>query len=543
MDTILRRRISHIPTRLTYWYDPKTCQIILPDKTVHKTSESLRLVPLMNFIERHTRTNYEGTNEVNLYVSAGSHRIYKPDPYWFVIRDGWQKLKFWYGKLHGEYERNGFNVWMYGTGIWFGDEQDLIAMYNAYHKLEEGIRRYFRRSEFVLLSTPAVTGMDLLESSLSPHTKYDILPEYLRDLINQNLGQSRNEHFTPKVEVLENGVYAIDGFFMYASCVSNLPTGPYTHDNVNDIELEPTSGGFPYPKYPGFYRVTFTVPEGWNKVGLLKAPPRPERANDESYYPNEPGQTFTNWTSGSELALAKSQGWHFTIHERIIWPETRAKGQQDPLANFRKTLVLMRKDALKMEDTKQGKLLAAAIRNIFLHTIGSFHRVYRYEEITTPRNEYRYTDFSQRADNKSRHMTMDGYKWYRKLELPEYRIKFCHPEWSATVWARARTRITALALQIPYNNIIGIRTDGIWVAITPDFVMPDRVQYKKPYEYRPGEFRVKDHIKKEHIEKPIEWPKTNDEFIDFIQSRNLELEKLGKFVEDDDTFDDQDEEI
>ncbi len=532
---ILKQHMTRITKRPTYWYDHDTGQIVLPDGTPDKTSEPLKLVPLMNFIESLTKANYEGTSEVSLFVKAGTINNYKPDRYWFHIGCDWQELDFHYDNLGGSYERNGFKVWMQGTSIWFGDEQDIAAMRDAYYQLENNIGRYFRYPHYTILSTPAATGRGLLEFSLPDGEEYETLPRDLQELISKNFGQSRDEYMyirdeyvESKREILEDGIYVLDGSYMYASCLSHLPVGMYIHDTKDEIELNPTKYGFSMPKYPGLYRVTFTVPEWWSHIGLLKAPPR--HKHDKSYYPNTPGQTFTNWVTGNELALAKSEGWHVVIHERIIWPDTEK--HPDVFEKWRNTLIFLRNDAIKLGTLgiHQGDLMKDAIRNILIHTVGILNSYYDHKEEKTPIEEVGAIDMSLLNDNKPPYMievyeedsedTNVFYVWSKKVEPPERKRKYYHPEWATTIWGRARTRITAFTLTIPYDDIIGIRTDCVWSASNSD-----RVQGEKQL-YRAGEFREKDRIK-----GPCPRPQSKELFLNLIDDRIKEARNKKRKVQ------------
>ncbi len=256
---------------------------------------------------------------------------------------------------------------------------------------------------------------------------------------------------------------------------------------------------------PGFYRVTARVPDSWHHIGLLKAPGG-EVIDETGHYPNTPGNTFTNWTTADELALAIDNGWYIKIHERIVWPHP----DTDPLATWRKNLVELRSEV-------DDPLLQAAIRSVVLHTIGSFHRPYTYEEKMALRSQISPDQIPRGSQILVSHPR--ELRWIEKVPLSSAdRQKFVHPEWSATVWGRARRRLAEFALQLPYEDVVCLMTDCVWSAILPDWIpIEDNV--------KPGVFRLKD-----HISDPWEWP---------IDSASMRAAAIGRNRNNREKFDEE----
>ncbi len=84
------------------------------------------------------------------------------------------------------------------------------------------------------------------------------------------------------------------------------------------------------------------------------------------------------------------------------------------------------------------------------------------------------------------------------------------------------------ALQISYDDIVSIRTDGVRSAS-----VPEGVQWKTEWN-EPGEFVVKD-----HIQGPWLWPVDGSAMLDYVQWYNRshdnsdEVVPLESFIEDD----------
>jgi hypothetical protein len=198
------------------------------------------------------------------------------------------------------------------------------------------------------------------------------------------------------------------------------------------------------------------------------------------------------------LALAIDKGWHITIHERIIFPHP----DTDPLATWRKNLVELR---LGVNDP----LLEAAIRSIVLHTIGSFHQYMIFEERHTPRGQLLPASFPKGSLYKLLVSTPRENVWMEAIPLEGVnRQKFIHPEWSATVWGRARRRLAEFALRLPYEDIVCLMTDCVWCASLPDWLAAEDTG-------KPGIFREKD-----RIPGAWQWPRSSGEMRSEAINRN-----------------------
>jgi hypothetical protein len=511
-----RRHPYKYQERPTYWYSPISNIVILPDGTKRSVPTGTKLIPLLDQIASYTTKKYS-KQVATLYIVAGKTR--KPRPLqqeWFDIpcANGlealqWKRTLYFWGSLQAKYERDGFTVHIYGTGNYFGDERDLEAMYEAFNALEPKLERKFNAEGYKLLGdTPAQTGKELLLISL-PESKPDKKIQYPHligkpaEIVYHNLRyQGRVETLPQKREKLENGVYIPDARFMYASCLSHPPVGPVYHDKQNEFLGVRTKAGKWYPACPGFYNVTVQVPDNWHHIGLIKSGKSKSPVDDRGYYPNDPGVVFTNWVTAAEVTLLLNNDWPFHINERIIWPETEKT--TDPLAvwlrqlrNFRAEIEQKLKehgDNCHCPHCKVLKLHKDMIRDIVIKSTGSFHQYMTYEKRFTPRipGEKLHLPVTPHEIIRS---NAKGIEWVEAIPLSEYRRKWMHPEWSATAWGRARTRVTAFALRQPYEDVVAILTDCIVCASKPDWLESEDTG-------DPGCFREKG-----YIEGPLYWPK------------------------------------
>lgn len=530
-----KRPLPDIPT---FWYDYDNGRIIFPDhRDFHKHTEkqverNMPLDSLFSGIQR--RTNYDDptVKRIRLFIRAGTHVENQP------VRDYFRRVKEWKlipgsfkpDAIHATYSHNGFKVYLYSTGKYFDDEKNLRAIHDAYYTLQSQLDDKFQYPNYTLAATPSGTGRKLLEVSL-PDPKgvpvdYARLPDDILRIVYKNCCyQNRIEHFPPKQTVLEDGPSIIDGAWEYAGCLFNLPTGKPEHDFKDEIETYFSERyGRIAPKYPGFYRVTFTVPDRWSFIGLLKAPPC--RRDDHSYYPNKPGETFMNWTTADELVLAFAYGWKIVIHERIYFPHL----QTDPFYNWLRAFIDLRKKASLGKSTHDpliDKLLKAAYRNIVLHTIGSLKQSYTtvdHFDLT----EEQYHNLLGYIVKDYPPDTPDRFSCKEEVVLPRDRQIFVHPEWTAAVWGKARAWLAecALKLQLEGIDILSLRTDAIWCTGAPDWI-PEKEAWNNP-----GDFVRKDHI-------PGRWtcPRTSGEWRRCVIGYNLHHGNPSENIPFDDDYD------
>jgi hypothetical protein len=300
-----------------------------------------------------------------------------------------------------------------------------------------------------LASTPARTGIDLLKRKLPVNAKYHNLPPDIETIIMTQFSQARVELFDHGKDTVAH-VYSYDGRWMYASCYRNVPVGEVLHDTVDEY----------LPYVPGFYRVEVTVPANWHHIGLLPTK-NPNPKEKHSVYPNIPGTSFHSWCSYRELKLAMEHEWDIRILERILWPESNAKGVQgkDPLRYWGDTLVEIREKAIQGFKEPIRSMLRDALRHLLLDSVGALHRGKQTIDVYTDSEEDLY-DMGYVPENE----LADGtYHARVQKELTDFQKQQFMPHWTLDIWCKAKEKVTREALKVPYENLMTIRTDGIWV--------------------------------------------------------------------------------
>jgi len=405
-------------------------------------------------------------------------------------------VKAWYRVNAGSIQIGEKEFDIHPIGRWFNvpDGTYLSDVILAMEKMRELLEKHFqpievtkgKREEYPveMLSTPARTGIDLLRRKLPYGSKYQNLPTEIEHIIMSEFSQARIELFDHEQEQIEH-TYLYDGRWMYASCLRNVPIGEIIHDQ-EDKYLEYIAG---------FYRVEVTVPENWHHIGLL--PLKNPQAGKGSLYPNQPGESFVSWCSDKELALAIKHGWQYKVLERILWPQTQAKGVpgRDPLRHWGETLVKLGELADGHKEPFRS-MLKQGFRSILLFTIGMLHRSQKgskrgvdgYAESLADMPDGEFTIEDILPDSSVHYSTRE--------ELTGYQLDQFLPHWPLYIWCQAKRKVTEKALEVPYEQLLAIRTDGIWTTCRMPFEDTGKI----------GCFREKELI----CTGPFEWPCSND---------------------------------
>ena len=367
---------------------------------------------------------------------------------------------------------------IYRAAAWFGDRVCTPPQARrALLAVADSLGRHFGHTGPVeLLATPARTALELWKET-ARGTEYPALSDELQRLIKATSGQGRIELCTlPKVETVSQFVY-LDARFAYAASLQNLPCGEPVHDELPNFER--------YAR--GRYRVCFTVPPGWNHVGLFMVK---SDGAEKWEFPAVPGFTGETWAGASEVALALDRGWRVEVKERLLFPQAagRAGDKKGPLDTWGARLTAAYQEA----DTDGDLLVKAALRSLLLFGIGSFARGDRPRRVVVPKAEVH----TLPEDNPTIRRTARGdFEFWEREALPASARRYAHPEWAADIWARVRTRMLYYpkkqgrgevvaawgALCVPRADVLAIRTDALYLAYNPGF----------PDDGRPGSLRVK----------------------------------------------------
>lgn len=389
-----------------------------------------------------------------------------------------------------QHEGSRLVVEVHRAASWFGEtlaKPPVLA--DAWRVLNDAIGNAFPGG--LLLATPSTTGRDLWRRTIGPKQSWPVLSGELRELLASTAGQGRIELVDAPDSAAEvPGFTYYDGRLMYAALTWGMPVGePTLHRaaplaSLTDEEAERLLAG------RGRWRVTARVPHGWGRVGLLMAPD----GAGGWHYPREWGQTFTTWADGSEVLLARRWGWQIATHQGITWREGK------PLNAWRDRLVRLWEWAHDAAQPDVGgelaQLVADAVRRMLLFGIGAFAARGHASTHTAPADQP-----GRVPEGVPVRVVGDQLVWQQPGELGEWSAAMAHPEWAACIWARARVRLLDApgpagtervgALHVPAPDVIGFRTDALYLAHDPEW----------PDDGAVGRFRVKG-----RLHQPVPWP-------------------------------------
>lgn len=311
-----------------------------------------------------------------------------------------------------------------------------------------------------LLSSPVTTGRDLWRRTLSRSASYPVLSEEVRQLVHATSPQHRRELLCPVVTELPGFAY-LDARLAYAAVSWGLPVGPgewvsYTRDPVDITAL--CAGR-------GRYRVRTQVPDYWAHVGILPC----ADTGGAWEWPSEPGRKFETWADACELQLALRYGWPIEIIEGFRMAEGK------PLNTFTDKITRAISQVERSHVGPVGAALRSALRAMYVGLIGGFaqrsHDVWKSAAITdgTPLPAPAGSTIKRSADGRTAF-------WIERHDRVD--LSFAHPEWAATIWARARCRLLDSpepapgygrigALNLPRESVIAFSADALYLDHDP----------------------------------------------------------------------------
>lgn len=333
------------------------------------------------------------------------------------------------------------------AAAWFGEggySPELAEQ--VWHWLESAIVREFRDDGARLLLTPATTGRDLLARSIPAGDGWPVMSADVQDVVRHTAGQGRmevmpNPHegtFPGRLTVL----HEYDARMAYVSLMRELPIGDPEHlTNTAHAWAEQ------HPYNEGRYRVTWKAPAGWRHPGIL--PAHGDMSDGPDWVWPLAGE---GWCGGAELFTAWGAGWDVDVAEGYVWAR-----RGDPFRAWRDRLlrILAASDELPGQEPR---MVRNAVRAIILHTIGAIHGA-----------PHKTSEYGDSPPDNARHVRLlrDGRFAWETLSRPAW-PEMVHPEWSATIWGRARARLLrshngrAGALTVKPAELVAFRTDAVY---------------------------------------------------------------------------------
>jgi hypothetical protein len=493
---VLKRRLSRHSQRRVAFYAPDSATLALDGANAGRvqllTLDGYSASDLLGFCASLPERERPRT----VFLCGGDSAATTPPVSWWrePLGLGWT-LARWHNaadRRTGVYSRDGVTLDLRMAAPWFdasGAALDPACCLVAWRQLLRDLRGAFGDLT-TLLTTPAMTGMELLEASFPQGLQVATLPGELRELLAEITTQGRRELFSPFTRTISD-LYEVDARWMYAACLHHLPVGRSVQDRDHEY------AGFT----PGFYLVDAQVPGNWGHIGLL---PDLETLHGPSgvRYPRRPRQWMQSWCTGAELDLARRSGWRTTIQQRILWPETHQR--PDVTKQWIGRLRSLR-EAQLTAGTPTAPLLASAYRHLVIDPVGRWFSRETEEHGMLPLER-----IGELPPDAVPHIEQVGAQamvlWSRETPLSAEWLRYAHPEWAAMVWGRARARLATQAMNYPLGSLVALRTDGIWTTANPyDLAVNDD-------DTRPGAWRVKS-----YLAGPQPWPTSEAQFVSLMR--------------------------
>lgn len=331
------------------------------------------------------------------------------------------------------------------AALWFGTDATPEECTTSWGWLQEAIRHEWRDRFATLHGTPATTGRDLFARSLG-FDEWPVMSKEAQTIVRRTGGQGRMEMFRGSGRLTQ--LHEYDARMAYVGLMDNLPVGE--PDALGAAQAASYQVANPYRE--GRYYVQWTAPRDWRHPGILPAHTDGDSAGPAWHWPAK-GE---GWCSGVELFTALQAGWNVQVRGGIVWP-----AQGSPLRTWRSRLlrILAQSEALP---AREHQLVRRAVRAILLHTVGTFHGAARKVTRTGTADDI--------PDNAGGvRMLPDGRFTWWEWQWPAW-AEMVHPEWSVTIWGRARARLllghrgSTGMLTVDPAQLVAARTDAVYTS-------------------------------------------------------------------------------
>lgn len=335
------------------------------------------------------------------------------------------------------------------AGHWFGDDTYTCAQAaSMWARLEQLLQAEWRDDGVSLLMTPATTGRDLWARTI-PAGGWPVMSPSTQVIVRASSGQGRMETFRHRESPARlRQVYEYDARMCYVALMHSLPVGE--PELLTGAEAAGWYQAHPYAE--ARYQVTWQAPAGWDRPGIL--PAHAEGTERDWCWPMRSDRP--SWCSGAELFVAERHGWQVQHHGALVW-----HAQAGVLDTWRERLLRVLAVTQRYPEPFAG-MMRTALRGLLLHTLGSFHGAPHPVTATGSLDDVP-------EDAQGVRALPDGRFTWRTVQAPKW-AEMVHPEWSATVWGRARARLlyghrgATGVLTIDPRHIVAMRTDAVYTS-------------------------------------------------------------------------------
>jgi hypothetical protein len=386
-----------------------------------------------------------------------------------VYLDGhWPTVRLGGRSIHWSAQWTGNESWGPFDAAWF------------MQALASDIRRHFGATA-TLLATPATTGRDLWLRTI--RREWPVMSEQAQRIVRATSTQGRIETFgtgtTSRVVA-----YDMRAAYTAKAVLAELPVGE--PEQLDVVDAYGLLSSRPYAR--ARYRLNWAAPRGWRHPGML--PMRDEHSGARTF-----PLLGVGWVDGSEMLAAVKAGWMIAACgdesglAALYWPE-----QGDPFGRWGAIL----RERMANADRRENREMRHAWRAILIQAIGAFHGSARRVTVIGSDPPANVENVSLLPDGRVR-WTERTHALWRELS---------HPEWSAAIWARVRTRLLVSPvggmLAVPPERILGCRTDAIYLTEPENW----------PDDGEAGRYRLKADVT---LTKPLQLPASGAELLSIVR--------------------------
>lgn len=358
---------------------------------------------------------------------------------------------------------------------WWGVGTNPARCDRAHRFLVDELRRAFDLGdEWGLMLTPATTGRDLWARTIPAGRGFPVLSEQAQRMIRSTTGQGRTQTLPAPDGAGPATVHLYDARLAYSACLRGLPIGEPELLDVDRQLVDVDHAGFDVYR-PARYRLAgFRAPAGWRLPGIL-----PMATDDGWRWPlTSDGAERDVWVDGAELRLALVHGWTVDVLDALVFP-TRGDVFRTWADRLWRVLESPRLARAALDEPWLPGVIRTGVRNLLIHAIGAFQgRPQRRTHIGT------HADAPLDAPGADIRFYPGGVATWITEHAPAW-PQMVHPEWTAAVWARARTRLLSTsgvgALHLEPGTVVAFRTDALLTTVPVDW--PDDGR-RGQYSYR-----------------------------------------------------------
>lgn len=346
---------------------------------------------------------------------------------WFKqVSGGWVLVTYTHQTRTAVYERDSVRVTVTLQRNWA--DGSVNEFREQYRSAESDFARKFG---FGFLVSPTLTGLYGVEASIPYKTPETVASDSFREYLHANTTQGRGENFS-RGEF--PGFQYWDRRFAYASdACGDLPTGTEQESSLDYF----------VPFLAAFYHVRFQVPADWQHVGLL-----PALTAEGWRWPRTPGSWYESaCVAEPELRLAIESGWRVEVVRR--WSFTNGRPLEKFTGDMKKLVV---------QSQSRGDSIASKIfRRITLNAYGGLYaRSFERESFVA---ESELLERNDAAVLTAQPVEGGAMVQDRSAKRDS---RFYMPEWTAYIWSRARARLAAAMLSIPFRDLLACHVDAVY---------------------------------------------------------------------------------